>query len=316
MFDWLYSFSILDPTNTRYDVYVIHWNTGTAKTVTFQPHLPVTRFMFSCGISFNLPRISKRLYYLHPKANWEEKIKIETSAQLKYFLDNPEEEIEEYFYTIYLFTGDNSPDSSPKKLLIQENEEQQEHKVETASSNSRKSRGSFQTRFRTDLLTRDGDVCRTCLEKNSGEACHIIDVEWNFPNNILMREFSLMSVYDPRNGIILCKNCHWDYDHFFLGIDPDGNIYSRHSESTRTFSKTIYLDEKEKEAKNTLLPSKKVLKFKYQRFLDHMEDDEGTEASTKKAATKKNYLSNLLSGLSLTPQKISNCILINILCKC
>jgi hypothetical protein len=293
---------VIVPVADRYEVIVTHWNTGIIKSINFSPGLPLARFLVSCGISFQLSNISKRLYYLHPKAKWEEKVRIADSIQLKNILDNPEESTEQYFYTVYLFTGDNSPDSSPQKLLAEgeETKDKGETKSESSSSNSRQRRGSFQSRFRSDLLKRDEDICRACSEKNSGEAAHIIDVEWKLPDEFLMKEFSLMSVYDPRNGIILCKNCHWDYDHFILGIDPEGVIYSRHSESNRSFNKTIYFDEKEKKEKKSLLPSKKVLKFKYQRYVDHGEDDELVIIPKK----KKN-LYDLFSGLSLTPQKKS-----------
>ena len=32
--------------------------------------------------------------------------------------------------------------------------------------------------------------------------------EWRLPDEFLMKAFSLMSVYVPRNGIILRKNCY------------------------------------------------------------------------------------------------------------
>lgn len=45
-----------------------------------------------------------------------------------------------------------------------------------------------------------GFVQKSIVVKRSGE--------WRLPDELLMKEFSLMSVYDPRNGIILCKNCY------------------------------------------------------------------------------------------------------------
>lgn len=289
----------------RYEVYVTHWNSGIMKSVPFSPNLPLSRFMISCGFLFQLPSISKRLYYLHPKAKWEEKVKIINSEQLKDILDHPQEESEHYFYTIYLFTGENSPDSCPKKLLAEDVESPQakgETESESTSSNSKKRRGSYQSRFRNEILQRDEDICRACSEKDCGEAAHIIDVEHSFTEEYLMRNYEIMSVYDPRNGIILCKNCHSDYDRFILGINPDGNIISTHNESMRTFKSTMFLDNKEKREKKSLLPSKKVLKFKYDRFLESQEE-EVISATNSKDSKKNKLIVNMFSFLSLTPKK-------------
>lgn len=56
-------------------------------------------------------------------------------------------------------------------------------------------------------------VCRTCGYDKFVQCCHIKAVA-KFPRDTLVAV-----VNHPENLVLLCPNCHWEFDHGLLSLD-------------------------------------------------------------------------------------------------
>lgn len=54
--------------------------------------------------------------------------------------------------------------------------------------------------------------CQNCGYSLHTEFCHIKEISKN-------KSLKLKEINDPSNILILCKNCHWEFDHGYLNID-------------------------------------------------------------------------------------------------
>lgn len=61
--------------------------------------------------------------------------------------------------------------------------------------------------------------CAICKYKKHVENCHVKDIA-SWPLTATLRE-----VNDPRNLILLCRNCHWELDHDCLEVDINKYLY-------------------------------------------------------------------------------------------
>ena len=68
----------------------------------------------------------------------------------------------------------------------------------------------IRTRARSAVKDRK-KVCMCCGYNKHVEVCHIKAVS-SYPNDTLLSE-----VNDPSNLVLLCPNCHWEFDH--MGLD-------------------------------------------------------------------------------------------------
>jgi hypothetical protein len=120
---------------------------------------------------------------------------------------------------IYVNVSATSPDTAPCD---------DDSVLSSLSSNTSSSRGSQQQCFSSSVLKRDRECvfCGHAITANL-EAAHIIDVAAG--NNVrdldaLLRSCSLLSLYDPENGLTLCKTCHKTFDADLCCVGPDESI--------------------------------------------------------------------------------------------
>ena len=59
-------------------------------------------------------------------------------------------------------------------------------------------------------------ICQVCGYAKHVEYCHIRPLS-AFPETTTIQELS-----GPENIYVLCPNCHWEYDHGLLRVDPAG----------------------------------------------------------------------------------------------
>jgi hypothetical protein len=67
-------------------------------------------------------------------------------------------------------------------------------------------------------------VCARCGYSNHVEICHLKPIK-DFEDSDL-----LVKVNDKSNLVLLCPNCHWELDNYFIGFD-NGSFYEIPSES-------------------------------------------------------------------------------------
>jgi hypothetical protein len=83
-----------------------------------------------------------------------------------------------------------------------------ERTIESLINGRRDSNRYTAIRKHAALQTRDRpQCCAICGYDKHVETCHIVDIK-DFPKTATLRE-----VNDPRNLLLLCKNCHWELDH-------------------------------------------------------------------------------------------------------
>lgn len=68
--------------------------------------------------------------------------------------------------------------------------------------------------------------CPGCSYDKHVECCHIRDIT-DFPDSATLGE-----VNSKRNVVLLCRNCHWEFDNdiLFLEVGPDDNFKFRYAE--------------------------------------------------------------------------------------
>jgi hypothetical protein len=57
-------------------------------------------------------------------------------------------------------------------------------------------------------------ICQACGYSKHVEHCHIQSIS-SFPDSVTVQEVS-----GPENILVLCPNCHWEYDHGLLALSP------------------------------------------------------------------------------------------------
>ena len=57
-------------------------------------------------------------------------------------------------------------------------------------------------------------ICQACDYAKHVEYCHIRPIK-SFPGSTTVQKVS-----GPENILVLCPNCHWEYDHGLLAINP------------------------------------------------------------------------------------------------
>ena len=101
----------------------------------------------------------------------------------------------------------------------------------TKSRRSTESGGSLgrigQADFREALLDRDGRTCVMCgadpgpANLRMLDAAHVVPFE---ESSTTFRRYGLATIHDVRNGVILCKPCHVDFDRSLWYVRPDGVV--------------------------------------------------------------------------------------------
>jgi len=93
-------------------------------------------------------------------------------------------------------------------------------KVKSQSSGGR----PMQDEFRACVLNRDGRVCvlcRTAPEVILLEAAHIVPYEMSISGCL---PYGLPAVNEVRNGIMLCKPCHYFFDRYLWYVGTDDKV--------------------------------------------------------------------------------------------
>ena len=57
-------------------------------------------------------------------------------------------------------------------------------------------------------------VCQACGYAKHVEYCHVLPIK-AFPDSTTVQEVS-----GPTNILVLCPNCHWEYDHGLVTVNP------------------------------------------------------------------------------------------------
>jgi len=118
---------------------------------------------------------------------------------------------------IYVVFGTESPKSSPNDKEAQIISDDNNSKISSLSGHSYSSRGSVQDDFRDRVLNRDNNMCWFCKDTKYLEAAHVFEVFNEHDLNEFSREaffekYNICTVYETRNGITLCKECHGVFD--------------------------------------------------------------------------------------------------------
>lgn len=90
-------------------------------------------------------------------------------------------------------------------------------KVKSQSSGGR----PMQEEFRACVINRDGLACVLCRGTLQLEAAHIVPFETSISD---CGRYGLPAVNEVRNGIILCKQCHYFFDRYLWYVKDDGTV--------------------------------------------------------------------------------------------
>lgn len=230
-----------------------------------------------------------RIYYIPPNQTWHESQILDTDDKLRAAIDEIKGLPRKVRNNcLYASSSENSPTSSPEKpkgelsrdvnnngnvnaLSSQSDGEAGGPLVNTNRSSTSKSSGSAQEEFREVILARDGKCCLVCGNCNdkSLEAAHVIDL---FPKNKsldvtleqLQKIYHLSSKYDWKNGLLLCRNCHKQYDDFDMGIDGEGDVHMEEEDDVEE-KKNIFKGI-DSECRQNDYPSKLTLEWKFKQF--------------------------------------------------
>jgi hypothetical protein len=126
--------------------------------------------------------------------------------------------------TVYVLFDEASPSEAPFPDVAERSTPAKSGGASSARSSAQ------QTAFRSALLTRDGTTCVLCVDADGGvaeggvegaevDAAHIVPRDSEAE---VMLEAGLVSSWDPRNGILLCKRCHRAFDAGLWHVDDDG----------------------------------------------------------------------------------------------
>ncbi len=117
-----------------------------------------------------------------------------------------------------------------------------------------------QEEFRACVMNRDGRVCVLCQSTTDTlllEAAYIVPFETSIGECV---RYGLPAVNEVRNGIILCKICHYFFDRYLWYVNARGNVVVadavlRDSELTRRWSALNGLSLQQPPATDTLKTS-------------------------------------------------------------
>jgi hypothetical protein len=105
-----------------------------------------------------------------------------------------------------------------------------------------------------------------CSEGDSVEGAHIVDAKAKLTPSQLY-ELDIESKYEVYNGVLLCPNCHCQYDRWKCGIDKDGFKWHKDKDgcwvkddSVNIFPPGTYGLRR--------YPSPKLLDWKFQQFVE------------------------------------------------
>ena len=145
---------------------------------------------------------SWKIYYLPPNSglDFHQRIRIDSDEKLMRYLD-----ITRPRPPLLLYRSDTTLAASPN-----ENPRDEEESVRSAASSS--SRGSAQDQFAQAVRLSCNNTCVACgcRESRTLEAAHLVPVSGAFASKL--SETGLVTCYDPRNGILLCAECHLHFD--------------------------------------------------------------------------------------------------------
>ena len=155
-----------------------------------------------------------KLYFFCGAVQLSERIAITDDATLAVFMSAPNASAVWVFLPVD--GGVPSPDMEPA--------------ADAASAPSaqtvRSGRSSvLQGAFRTALLRRDGSACVLCERKDSpGKSClesaHVVAVR----TPALVRDAcGLLDSFEPQNGVVLCADCHHEFDQHLWHVDEHNN---------------------------------------------------------------------------------------------
>ena len=227
-----------------------------------------------------------KLYYLGDSKIFEARVKIDSDAVLEASLDKIDSwkcRSGAIVPEILFQHGSSSPITTPFKLLW---EGQQGRPAAAAddqnrASSSPTSRASRlgQSIFSEGVRTRDLGQCVFCDSKENLTAAHLIaykaiDSSAVAPLTLLFSKCCISNIQATENGITLCQSCHEQFDHHFVGVNPDtmlvevsgALLYSRNPDIRLKWSK---IAGKRIAARSTMghWPSVEAFRVKYDVFL-------------------------------------------------
>ena len=242
-------------------VLVSDWQSLTMKRVPYKQGMTLEAFRINVSIEFGKAQKILKLYHVPERneAQWTDPMKRKVAKEN---FDNVIAEAlsladEATYPIIYAHFDNSSPTSSPGHLLAAETTS-----IKSAGSSGSRSR-TDQQNFRSVLLERDGNMCRICCATQAIEAAHII--EWSAKLNTvtLYKDYHISGKFDYRNGLMLCSECHDQYDSYEIGILPTGDVIPKtgtKNEETRNIFTTARQD-------NFDQPTELVLGYKYKKFV-------------------------------------------------
>jgi hypothetical protein len=234
--------------------YVTNWRTTEVIAVPYKGKYE--KFIFEIGLLLHI-RGNGRLYALKPGAKLEERVRISNTGELEeimQYIDN--EESPQAMQVLFLYPEDESPHNTPAKTVKSNSE-----KSESASTD----RSTYQKRFAREITIRDQNKCRLCDLNHSLRASHIIDASAKL-TKVQLEALGIRTKYEVWNGILLCANCHDQYDRWMIGIDPDGYLCRReHNQWIIDQAINIYPSPNLKN--NRLYPDPILLEWKFHKFI-------------------------------------------------
>ena len=182
----------------------------------------------------------------------------------------------------------------------------------TKSRRSTESGGSVgcigQADFREALLYRDGSRCVLCgadpgpANLRMLEAAHVVPFET--PSSTF-RSYGLATIHDVRNGVLLCKLCHDDFDRSLWYVRPDGVVVVADAllldpirgPRWRSFASQHKLSRPLDAAKNSWWPSPETWVFREEDFVKRQQKRWAASKDKAYCAICGGYVkaSNLLS---------------------
>jgi hypothetical protein len=153
---------------------------------------------------------SYKVYYLPPNSglSFHKRIRLDSDDTLADYLQLARPRPPLLLYEPDAALGD-SPNANPGD----------DRSVGTARSND--SRGSAQTRWADSVRSMCNNVCVACGQADAKllDAAHLVPVSGFFSDKL--RDADLLSCYDPRNGVLLCRSCHsyFDLGHWCVADD-------------------------------------------------------------------------------------------------
>lgn len=143
-----------------------------------------------------------KVYYLPSDCvlNFHRRVRIDSDASLRSYL-----ELARPRPPLLLFCSNTTLVDSPNA-----NPQDEEEKVGSVASSS--SRGSAQEHWAAAVRQLCNNVCVACGQSDARmlDAAHLVPVSGFFSDKL--SKAGLLSCYDPRNGILLCRSCHFYFD--------------------------------------------------------------------------------------------------------